>query len=492
MWVVALLFSAGPATAHIMQVPYNLPVPFWMYAYGATAALIASFVVVGYFVKADSAERSLRTHDISGSRLVHLIAYPAVLDTARFVSVCLLALAILTGLFGTRYPNANFNMTFFWIVFVLGFTYLSALIGDFYSLVNPWYALCDAFEAVKRDAFRPRVPYPGWLGYYPAFVLYMAFIWLELFGRSSPRSLSIALLIYTAINLAGAWTFGKVAWFRHAELFAVFLRLIGKIAPVEIERSEGSARALRVRLRKPFVGLVAERAPHFSLIMFVLFMLSSTAFDGIHETVPWVAIFWRGIYPVLAATVGTHVAQPYLFLVNFYYYWQWLMLFLSPFIYLAIYLGFLALAKLITRTDKTLRELALTFAYSLIPIALVYNITHYFTLLLAQGPSIASLISDPFGFGWNLFGTRSVDGQAILLDAGIIWHTQVWLILFGHIVSVYLSHVEALKVFRTTRQATLSQIPLLLLMVALTTIGLWILSLPIAAGQVLLPTPNSG
>jgi len=220
--------------------------------------------------------------------------------------------------------------------------------------------------------------------------------------------------------------------------------------------------------------------------------VSIHAFDGIHETVPWVAIFWRGIYPVLAGIVGTHVAQPYLFLVNFYYYWQWLMLFLSPFIYLAIYLGFLALAKLITRTDKTLRELALTFAYSLVPIALVYNVTHYFTLLLAQGPSIASLISDPFGFGWNLFGTRSVDGQAILLDAGVIWHTQVWLILFGHIVSVYLSHVEALKVFKTTRQATLSQIPLLLLMVALTTIGLWILSLPIAAGQVLLPTPNSG
>jgi len=78
-----------------------------------------------------------------------------------------------------------------------------------------------------------------------------------------------------------------------------------------------------------------------------------------------------------------------------------------------------------------------------------------------------------------------------MLDAGVIWHTQVGLILGGHIVSVYLAHVEALKVFGSSRKAALSQVPLLLLMVLLTTIGLWILSLPIAAGQVLLPTPGA-
>jgi hypothetical protein len=61
----------------------------------------------------------------------------------------------------------------------------------------------------------------------------------------------------------------------------------------------------------------------------------------------------------------------------------------------------------------------------------------------------------------------------------VVWHTQVWLILFGHIVSVYLAHLEALRVFPTRRQATLSQLPMLLLMVGFTTIGLWILSQPL-------------
>jgi hypothetical protein len=41
-----------------------------------------------------------------------------------------------------------------------------------------------------------------------------------------------------------------------------------------------------------------------------------------------------------------------------------------------------------------------------------------------------------------------------------------------HIVSVYLAHVEALRVFPDTRRAVLSQLPMLLLMVIFTTLGL--------------------
>ena len=70
----------------------------------------------------------------------------------------------------------------------------------------------------------------------------------------------------------------------------------------------------------------------------------------------------------------------------------------------------------------------------------------------------------------------------VMLDVGSIWLTQVALILFGHIVSVYLAHVEALRIFATPRRAAVSQLPMLLLMVVFTSLGLWILSLPIAAG----------
>jgi hypothetical protein len=212
-------------------------------------------------------------------------------------------------------------------------------------------------------------------------------------------------------------------------------------------------------------------------------MLSSTAFDGAHETVPWVGMFWKGIYPILS----DHIVQPYLIWVSVYYIWQSAMLLLLPLCYLAVYLILLWLARTVTHSRTTLPRLALRFSFTLIPIAFVYNMTHYYGEFASQGIQILRMVSDPFSFGWNLFGTAHWFTDPIVLDAGAVWHTQVGLILFGHIASVYLAHVEALKVFPSARHAVLSQVPMLLLMVLLTTAGLWILSLPIDAGQLSTP-----
>jgi hypothetical protein len=472
------------ASAHSFGTIYNLPVPFWMYAYGAAAALIVSFVVVGYFVNVKSADVAIRSYEPGrAARFLAAATGAGALAAARGASVFLLLFTIFTGLAGARNVYTNFNMTFFWIVFVLGFTYLVAIVGDVYSAVNPWRVLCEWMERARPGLFRARRPYPAALGYYPALALYMAFIWIELFGRTQPDTLAYALLAYSAINFAGAALYGLEAWFRHGEFFGVFLRIIALISPFE-------RRGGRVVLRQPFMGLVQHQADHFSLLLFILFMLSSTAYDGVRETLPWVQIFWKQIYPLLTP-LGSGMQQPYLFLVNFYYYWQWLSLVVSPLLYLAAYLFFIWLAKIMTGSALPVRELALRFAFSLVPIAFVYNVTHYYTLIVSQGLSIVRLVSDPLGRGWNLFGTADWLRNPVILDAGTVWHTQVWLILFGHIVSVYLAHVEALRVFPNNRRAVLSQLPMLVLMVLFTTIGLWILSLPIAGGQVVQPPPAS-
>ncbi len=459
------------AGAHAFGQSYVLPLPFWMYAFAASAALALSFVVVGYFVSAKSAARNARTVEIS----LPPKATPA-LGALRALSVALLLLTILTALFGTRNPFGNFSVTFFWIIFVLGFTYVVALIGDVYARLNPWRGLCDLIEWRYPGAFRARAAYPAWLGYYPALVLYMAFIWVELFAHASPQGLGLFLLGYTLITLAGARLFGPEAWFRRGEMFAVVLRLVGKMAPLEYAGG-------KLRLRQPFVGLLKEPADHASLLLVVLFMLSSTAFDGVHQTLPWVQIFWKHLYPLLAAAIN----RPYLFFVDFYYYWQWAMLFLSPLLYLAIYLAFVWLMKVAAGSGRPLRELALEFTFSLVPIAFVYHVTHYYTLLVGNAPAMVQLASDPFGWGWNIFGTARSGGEPYVVPAEWVWHTQVALILVGHVVSVYLAHARALELFPRTRQAVWSQVPMLVLMVAFTAAGLWILSLPIASGQVQVP-----
>jgi hypothetical protein len=485
--LLAALTAAGmpvaePAAAHSFGTIYNLPVPFQMYAYGVAAALVVSFAILAYFAgvprTATSARDSSR-HDrrdvgtLRGSSLVAL----------RTGSISGLALTVVAGFVGTQNALANINMTLFWVVFALGFYYITVLIGDLYSVINPWWSLCSLIDCFATGAFRARVQYPERFGYYPALALYFGYIWVELFAQTQPRSLAVILMVYTGVNLIASVIVGKDAWFRYGEFFSVLFRLAGMLAPIEYVPESDRGDSYRVRLRKPLVGVLERPADHLSLVLFVLFTLSSTAFDGIHETLPWVTIFWKHIYPLLEAALQ----QPYLILVEFYYYWQWLMLLASPFIYLLIYVFFLKLAKLAAGSELSARALMLDFAFSLVPIAFVYNVTHYYTMLASQGAQIVRLISDPFGFNWNLFGTSGVDASFII-DAGTVWHTQVALILLGHIIGVYLAHVEALRAFGDGRRALLSQLPMLLLMVLLTTMGLWILSLPIAAGQVVQPT----
>lgn len=472
---------SGTAAAHSFGRMYTLPVPVWLYLYGAAAALVASFIVVAWFIRLQPAQGRVPARDGREAPGARLWNSAAALGALRGLSVAALALTVAAGLLGTQDSYANIGMTLFWIVFALGFAYLTALIGDVYAAINPWRVVCDWIERLRPGAFRGRVAYPERMGYWPALALYMAFIWIELFGHARPRSLAWILIAYTVLNLAAAWLVGRRAWFRHGEFFGVFLRLLAMMAPLEWVCDADGQRALR--LRPPFAGLLRERAESFSLLLFVLFMLSSTAFDGLRETVPWVRLFWTDLYgALLQPLLGGDPIRAFPALLKIYRVYQSAALALSPFFYLALYALFVWLAKLATRSAVPLRELLLRFGYSLIPIAFVYNITHYYTLVLTQGTQIVRLASDPFGRGWNLLGTARWTNMPVV-EAGTVWHTQVALIVLGHVVGVYLAHVEALRLFRDSRSAALSQLPMLLMMVAFTTIGLWILSLPLQAGS---------
>lgn len=474
-----LLAALAPSAvlAHSFGRLYTLPVPFWMYAYGGAAALLLSFLIVGYFATAPAEQAGVRSLDLSQTRLLRGCRRWRVPLLLRGLGLLALVACVLTGWFGTRDPYRNFNMTFFWVVFVLGFAYLTALIGDLYALLNPWRTLTSLIGRIWRGYTHGRLRYPPWLAYWPALGLYMGFIWVELFAHTRPLSLAQWLLGYTALNMAAVGVFGAAAWFRYGEFFAVFLRLLARMAPIDYQPGE------RLRLRMPFSGLLESRAEAWSLLVFILFMLSSTAFDGLRATVPWFKLFWFDPTGLLTQWMGKPPIHAFIELRPWYLAYETLCLLLSPLLYLAIYLVFIWLSRLCARSTASVRELALGFAFSLLPIALVYHFTHYYTLILTQGVKIVSLISDPFGFGWDLVGTKGLLRAPILPDLKWIWHTQVGLIVFGHIVSVWIAHAEALRLFPTRRAAVISQIPMLLLMVAFTTFGLWILAQPIQEGR---------
>jgi hypothetical protein len=160
-----------------------------------------------------------------------------------------------------------------------------------------------------------------------------------------------------------------------------------------------------------------------------------------------------------------------------YWWYQWLGLLLSPFLYLLFYVAVLWLTRVVARTAAPLGQLAGRFAFSLVPIAVAYHATHYLPSMIVQLPSLLPQLSDPFHLGWQLLPvTRSVRAS---LPMNVVWHAQVFLLLAGHVAAVYVAHVIALDVFPTRRQSVASQLPMLALMIGYTCLGLWALSLPL-------------
>ena len=111
------------------------------------------------------------------------------------------------------------------------------------------------------------------------------------------------------------------------------------------------------------------------------------------------------------------------------------------------------------------------------PIAVAYHLSHYFSLLLTAGQFIIPLASDPFGYGWNLFGTAGYKVDLAIVSPYVFWYGAVTLIVIGHVIAVVLAHVVALRMFPA--RAIQSQVPMLVLMVAYTTLSLWILAQPV-------------
>jgi hypothetical protein len=117
---------------------------------------------------------------------------------------------------------------------------------------------------------------------------------------------------------------------------------------------------------------------------------------------------------------------------------------------------------------------ARSFAHSLVPIAFAYAFAHYFTLIVVEGQILIHTASDPFGLGWNLFGTADWTISWVP-SPEIVWYIQVATIVAGHVAGVVLAHDRALHEFGG-RVAVRTQYAMLALMVALTSLGLVILA----------------
>ena len=121
-------------------------------------------------------------------------------------------------------------------------------------------------------------------------------------------------------------------------------------------------------------------------------------------------------------------------------------------------------------------ELRRAFVHTLVPIAGAYVAAHYLTYLLFSGQQIIYLSSDPFGQGWDLFGTAASGIDYSLLSQNGQWYAQVGCVVLGHVAGLVLAHDRALALYGQAKLAVRSQYWMLGIMVGFTTLALWLLS----------------
>jgi hypothetical protein len=122
------------------------------------------------------------------------------------------------------------------------------------------------------------------------------------------------------------------------------------------------------------------------------------------------------------------------------------------------------------------RSLVSDFLLSLVPIAFVYLVAHYFSLFVIQGQFAIPLLSDPFGRGWDVLGTADYLPNLAPFSPNTVWYVQVASLVAGHVAGLAVAHDRAVAVFRDREAALRSQYAMLALMVLYTVGGLWLLS----------------
>src|SRR5262249_16645490 len=228
---------------------------------------------------------------------------------------------------------------------------------------------------------------------------------------------------------------------------------------------------------RPFgAGLLDARGVSTSMMAFVLLLLATVLYDGALGTPEW---------GTLETTLAEHlwVLGRYTLVTL-----RTTGLLLFWLLFFAAYLGVSALMSMVTSRQLSPLAIAQSFALTLVPIAIGYHLAHYLTFLLIQGQYIIPLLSDPFGFGWNLLGTAGYRVDIALAGARFTWYLALAAIVLGHVAAVYLAHLRASTVFEGRRAVLRTQIPLTALMVVYTFVGLSITAEPIVVSRPAQPT----
>jgi hypothetical protein len=443
----------GPvAPLHGLGGAKDLPIPAALAITGGTAALIVSFCVLVLawrrprYADAAAGPRAGRPHPTALAQVLDSSGWAWALRVLGLLCAGWFTWALVAG--PDRVTNPVFGV--FYVLLWVGIVPASLLFGRIFRALNPMRTINLLFaRATGGDPARGLAAYPEWLGLWPATLGLFAFVWQELVNPQQAYigPMRIWLAVYAGVMLIGSAVFGDT-WLSRADPFEAYSDLLAKLSPW------GRRRDGVLVWRSPLANLATTTARP-GLVAMVAVLFGSTAFDSYKDTVRWVGF-------VDDLGVNTELINS-LALLGF-----------------CAVIGFsFTLATMTTgvapETGPRRAALPRLLAHSVAPIIVGYMTAHYLSYFVEYGQTTLVQLSDPMVTGQNLLGTANwtVD-YWLSYHPGFLADVKVLAVVLGHIVGVVAAHDRVLELL-PKRHQIVGQLGLLVIMVAYTASGLYLL-----------------
>jgi hypothetical protein len=355
------------------------------------------------------------------------------------------------GFLGARDPFHNLLPLVFWTGVWVALPLACILFGNLWRPLNPWTGPVRLIRAAF--GIRRVLPLNG-LGHWPAVVGLALFHWFTLVSLSpeDPAVLALVLTLYGLTILILGVLAGD-AWLQRGEFLTLYLGYLARIAPLWLQITD-----TRAALRAGWPGTQVLSMPPLtpSAIAFVTLALNGLTFDGLQGTFWWLALIGQNPLEFAGRSAVMGVNTVGLLAV-------WALTAVA--ILGAVRLGRMAPGPVML---------------SFLAIAAGYHGAHHLVTLLTTGQYTLAALNDPFFRGDALLGLEPFYvSMGFLTDQRAmtaVWNAQFGAILAAHVLAVVLSFHLAGPGVRIR-----AHLPLAVLMVGYTVLGLWLLAQPTGA-----------
>jgi hypothetical protein len=376
----------------------SLPAPSWLLGYlGALAILGAAAWLRGSWTTARLGVAPADEPDAWDDALPAASRWGLV---GQLVGLALLALTFAVAVAGPDEPATNVARLAVFRVWPYALPLLCLALGDVLRVLNPIRPIVAAIE--RTTGHRGSADgAPPWT----AAVFLAAFWWVYLAYHSpgSPGVVAVVLAAYSLAAVAGGVAWGQ-GWLASGEGFGAVSAAVGRLT--------------HRRTAAPVPGVLA----------LAVVWLGAAVFDGVSTTSWWVDV------------LGTRTG------------WSRTLLNTVGLVWMTAIVAAVALAALRVAEARaadgddgaSAPSLVRLLGVAAIPIAAAWYLADNLPLLLAEGQDFIALVSDPFGKGWDLFGTIDLSIDYTLATADWVQWVQLAALVAGHLAMLVVVHDGAI------------------------------------------------